>query len=243
MIIKFELYKEGTNNLKFIASLFPILYRKAIKNIVNVHQSLTEDHVLEFIIHYIYNDYGIDLLNSKEIYKYVKYLIHKNFKKKLSESSIYDSVDSNKLFDVIHGLNIKKIESLLRKGANANVQNKSSRTPLMIAILSSNGRPSQIIKIINLFVKYGANLDIQDSFGRTALMKATNEKHRKDNFSIVDKLIELDADWGIKDDRGDDFISNLSSNGDIKKIKELQEKFPEKFERYNLRKKFIKYNI
>ena len=83
MITKFELYNEGINlNLKLITSLFPVLYRKAIKNIKDLHESLTEDHILEFIIHFVYNNYGIDLTNSKEIYRYVKYLVHKNFIKK-----------------------------------------------------------------------------------------------------------------------------------------------------------------
>ena len=83
MITKFELYNEGVNlNLKFITNLFPVLYRKSIKNIKDLHESLTEDHILEFIIHYVYNNYGIDLTNSKEMYRYVKYLVHKNFIKK-----------------------------------------------------------------------------------------------------------------------------------------------------------------
>lgn len=91
MITKFELYNEGTNiKFKLISSLFPIIYRKAINNIINLHQKVTEEHILEFINHYLFNNYGIDLTYYGDVYKYVKYLIHKNFikKKKISEKEI-----------------------------------------------------------------------------------------------------------------------------------------------------------
>ena len=119
---------------------------------------------------------------------------------------------------------------------------------MMLAILFFDGnltdaKISKIIKVIDLLFKYGANLDIQDDGGRTALMKATNEKFRKYNFPIIDKLIELNADWNIKDNKNEDFIANLLVNGDISKVKELQDKYPEKFEIYKLKKKSMKYNI
>ena len=243
MITKFKVY-EGINvNLKLITSLFPALYKKSIKNIKDLHESVTEDHVLEFINHYLFNNYGADLTNSKEMYNYLKYLVHKNFIKKnnISESN---TVNSKELFGAIRNLNLDKIEDLLNQGADPNVRNGVNKTPIMNAITNLKFTPSKVTKVIELLLKYGADLDAQSYTKRTALMFATDFRYKVYNYySVVDKLIELGADWNFKDENGDDFIDYLINNGDEDKVKELQEKYPKQFERYNLKKENDKYNL
>jgi len=252
MITKFELYNESINfNLKLITSLFPILYKKAIKNIINIHQSLSEDHILEFINHYISNTYGVDLPNSKEIYNYVKYLVHKNFIHKndnMSESLMSYTfttsgmtskkyylpttpIDSRDLFIYIRTLDIIKTKNLLKQGADVNIQDKNfGRTPLIKLILGYSHNAEKIIKMIKILVKYGVDLDIQDYNGCTALMAASGAKYIV-SYPIMYELIELGANWNIKTLDNKDFIDILKT------------KYPEKFKKYLIKKEIDKYNL
>ena len=40
---------------------------------------ITEDHVLHFINQYMLNNYSIDIPHSKQMYSYIKHLLHKRF--------------------------------------------------------------------------------------------------------------------------------------------------------------------
>jgi len=83
MITKFEQYNEGLNfDHKFVKHVFILAYNKAIKHFTKIHQSITEDHLHEFINQYMINNYGVDLPHSKEMYNYVKHLVHEKIKKK-----------------------------------------------------------------------------------------------------------------------------------------------------------------
>jgi ankyrin repeat protein len=147
----------------------------------------------------------------------------------------FEAIDSMQLFDAVRSLDVVRITKLLKNGADVNIQNKIGRTPL-IGTCNLNGFHSdRIIKVIKLLFKWGAKLDLQDSQGRTALIKAALT--RKDK--VVLELIELDADWAIEDNDGQDFLDYT----DYKHSSLLKEKYPEKYEEYLFKKDANKYNI
>ena len=78
---KFDEYcNEGL--LNFDQSIIKKAYRKAIEHIKKAKENLTEDHVIDFIIHFVFNNYGIDLTHSKVIYKHMKTYVHHKLKGK-----------------------------------------------------------------------------------------------------------------------------------------------------------------
>ena len=81
MITKFEKYNESLLSKELINHLFSVAYNKAIRHFAKIHQNITEDHLHEFVNQYMINNYGVDLPHSKEMYNYVKHLIHEKIKK------------------------------------------------------------------------------------------------------------------------------------------------------------------
>lgn len=79
MIKNFDEYC-NENLLNFDQSIITKAFQKAKKHILKAHESLTEDHVIEFIIQFIFNNYGIDLTHSKVIYKHIKGYVHYKLK-------------------------------------------------------------------------------------------------------------------------------------------------------------------
>lgn len=75
-------------NSKFLKFAFMVSYRKAIKHFTKLHEKITEDHVLEFINHYMINYYGIDLAHSPDVYRYIKIHIHHKFINKKKDEDI-----------------------------------------------------------------------------------------------------------------------------------------------------------
>lgn len=89
MITKFNEYivNEG---FMIDKSIIKLAYNKALKHIKKAHESLTEDHIIELIIQFVLNNYGIDLSHSKYMYKHIKHYVHVRFLKKHLDESIRD---------------------------------------------------------------------------------------------------------------------------------------------------------
>lgn len=67
MITKYDKYNESFNfNREFLKYLFNA-YNKALKHFLALHENIKEDHVLEFINHYITNNYGINFLYTVDM--------------------------------------------------------------------------------------------------------------------------------------------------------------------------------
>jgi len=74
---------EGINsNRKFINDIFSNAYDKAIKKLIKLHETITEEHIIELINLYTNNYYGIQFPVSSTEYKYIKSLVHKKLLKK-----------------------------------------------------------------------------------------------------------------------------------------------------------------
>lgn len=56
-----------------------IAFNKAVKHFNDIHEKITEEHVIEFVIHFINHNYGVDISHIKEPYKYIKTYIHSKF--------------------------------------------------------------------------------------------------------------------------------------------------------------------
>ena len=85
---------EDLNKYNKIKYLFSIAYDKAIRHFINLHEKITEEHIHEFINQYMINNYGVDLPHSKEMYDYVKHLLHN---KLLNNKKISESVENDEL--------------------------------------------------------------------------------------------------------------------------------------------------
>ena len=79
-------------------SILKKAFKKSITHIVKAHEKLTEDHVLEFIVQFVFNNYGVDLAETKNMYKYVKAFVHHKFNRNENFTPI--KINSHKPFKV-----------------------------------------------------------------------------------------------------------------------------------------------
>ena len=122
-------------------------------------------------------------------------------------------------------------KNLLKDGADPNELNLIQRTPMCMAI-SGAGTQTQINKIIDLLVKYGADINLGKT---TPLMRAA----QLGMHSVIDHLIDLGADWNIKDSDNKTFLRYLDSTWRA----HLVQKYPDKYEDYLFHNDVDKYNI
>jgi ankyrin repeat protein len=98
----------------------------------------------------------------------------------------------DQLLDAVEQGEIEKIEKLLDKGANPNVQDIFGSTPLRIAARCDNP------EVVELLLKRGADPNVPDIFGSTPLHIAAE----CDNPEVVELLLKRGADPNIPDDDG-----------------------------------------
>jgi ankyrin repeat protein len=89
----------------------------------------------------------------------------------------------------VDGGHLNIVELLVQKGADLNVQDHNSRTPLHLAC--SGGH----LNIVELLVQKGADLNVQDSYSRTPLHLACSGGH----LNIVELLVQKGADLNVQD--------------------------------------------
>lgn len=78
---------------KLIRDMFSIAYDKAIRHFIKLHETITEEHIIEFINLYMNNSYGIHFPHSSVAYKYIKHLVHiKLLKTKLKDDNTVQDI-------------------------------------------------------------------------------------------------------------------------------------------------------
>ncbi len=98
------------------------------------------------------------------------------------------------------------VNSLIKNGANVNIQDRNNKTALHYAV-SSYGDIQNVNKMVMLLVESGAKIDTQDSDGKTALHYAAASN--KDE--IVRLLLKEVANEEIKDKSGKTFLGMVAS--------------------------------
>ncbi|MBN8827323.1 MAG: ankyrin repeat domain-containing protein [Sphingobacteriia bacterium] len=120
----------------------------------------------------------------------VSYLKEKLFTTPEINPVIYDS--TTKLHNEVIHHNFKEVHSLLEKGANPNVADKSGLTPLHHAVYSGQS------PMIKLLILYGADVNAKDCLGMTPLHIAASFN----DTGMVELLLEKGADPNIKTTAG-----------------------------------------
>jgi len=144
---------------------------------------------------------------------------------------------NNELIDSCINNNIKKVESLIKQGADVNYINKDGFNSLIYSVNN--------IDILKILIKNGADVNIQDTTnqGYTPLLLASSNRFMFpyiENYDTIKLLIDSGADWNVK--------------GRIVKITffdylptEIKEKikkdYPDKYEDYLLQQEAEKFNI
>lgn len=121
---------------------------------------------------------------------------------------------NKKLITAIYRGNQRKVESMLKKGADPNMYDENGTTPLMLAILSEKA-DFQIVKTI---VESGADVNLQEPTQKwTALHLAS----RDGNYEIADLLIRHGAIVDVRDCYGNTALGRAVFKGDTNLIRLL----------------------
>jgi len=63
-----------------------IAFVDAKKYLMSVHKKITEEHIIDFMIGYMFNNYGLDFTHGKHIYRYIKHYVHFKLKEKITKN-------------------------------------------------------------------------------------------------------------------------------------------------------------
>ena len=121
------------------------------------------------------------------------------------------ATDSTALEQAIQNGNREMVQVLLSAGANANSQNESKQTALMIMGEDSTG------DIVWDLIHSGAKLNLKDDDGDTALM----ETAMVNNVGVLNTLLQAGAKVDEKNDEGQTALMLAASSGLIKNIRAL----------------------
>lgn len=145
-------------------------------------------------------EYGI----SKEVFE--------NKTKKKKKNTKKDNVLSKELFDTLNSKtsspDIKKIEALIKDGADVNYKEKEKGNyPLLICARKGYD------EIAALLINNGADVNLANDFGTTALMAAA----RHDNYELCEVLLILGADINAQCVDGDTalFSAKMHCNDNV----------------------------
>ena len=140
---------------------------------------------------------------------------------------------------------IDAVTSLIRRGADPNIQNVLGETALMLTFIRYTEYPGDNLKIVNTLIKNGADLNIQTKKGKTALMYAFHYAYYTN--TMVKLLMKNGADVLMCDNRGQTVLDELHEYnriGDpdkeeerVIKVKKYLEKKMKEAERMRLIKK------
>ena len=91
-----QFINEGINifDRKLIRDVFRLAYRKAIQHCIDLHEKITEEHIIEYIDMYMNANYGVSFPHTNASYKYLKHLVHR----KLVKSKI--EIDDNEIQNI-----------------------------------------------------------------------------------------------------------------------------------------------
>ena len=103
------------------------------------------------------------------------------------------------------------IITLLKNGANINLQGNDGKNALMAASLENN------LKTVDLLLSYGANINLQDNQGKSALILALN----RNRSGIVNLLVSRGANINLQDNNGTNALMFASDRGDLEIVRLL----------------------
>lgn len=61
-----------------------VAFDKAKEYLNNIHKKINEEHIIDFMIGYFFNNYGVDFSHGKDVYRFVKHYVHYRLKKKMN---------------------------------------------------------------------------------------------------------------------------------------------------------------
>ncbi len=105
----------------------------------------------------------------------------------------------------------KKINSLIKKGANIEAQNKYQNTPLIVASL--NG----CLEVVKFLIEKGANIEANGNYGSTAFLRACKAGH----LEVVKFLLSKGANPDAVDSDGKTPLTLATENGNQELIEFL----------------------
>ncbi len=109
----------------------------------------------------------------------------------------------------------KKVESLLKTGADVNAKNREGTTALMAATWGKTGRGD--VGIAKALIARGANVNATNVYGRTALMDVAGNG----NVEFVSLLLSAGADVNIQTQDGGTALHEATPNGHIEIVRML----------------------
>lgn len=125
---------------------------------------------------------------------------------------------------------INEIEFLLQCGANPNISNAKSCTPLMLAVDpechpgNASGMITDNAYLVDFLLTNGAFVNTQDRKGETALMKSAKNGVQ----NVYDSFIASEADFNLQNKNGDTALMLAVLNGDNWLIQDVLDGNPDR---------------
>ncbi len=198
---------EAKNNIMKIQSEF-----KGSNNQAFIDAIVTGD--IGYVENYLNNNGSVNFTSGNGTSPLYLAILLKN--KKIFDLLIDNNADfnlkrsgKNGLSPFLLAVNIEDesyyLKTLLQKGADPNITNNDNPTmpkPIFYAIEGFN------IENLELLAEHGAILDVQNQYEESPMIYAGNINQ----FDMVYKLLELGADYTLKDKWGKSIIYNLKHN-------------------------------
>lgn len=118
----------------------------------------------------------------------------------------------NQLFEAVHKKNYKKVDSLIKEGANLNVKDEQGRIPIMLAIKNDDNQ------MVDLLSSGTAHECIADSSGNNPLVYATITG----DLNIFKSLNFLNCDILEKTKSGESLIDLANMLGHLDLVRDLE---------------------
>jgi ankyrin repeat protein len=115
------------------------------------------------------------------------------------------------LFKAARAGDIKKVQELLRAGADVDERTDDSQTPLLLAARRGHR------EVVRVLLEKGADSNAADENGNTALILATKGRHK----AVVRLLLSKEADVEAADNQGRVALHHAAELGDVKLLRML----------------------
>ena len=109
---------------------------------------------------------------------------------------------------------LKKVETLINRGANVNSQDGVNFSPLHLAVMYDKK------EVVELLLKHNAQVNIKNDYDETPVIFAAENGNRY----IIDLLLRYGADVTIQSTRGETVLHKASKHGNVENLKLLFEK-------------------
>lgn len=138
---------------------------------------------------------------------------------------------------------MKKYQDFIKMLEKDNQYYLHSDPKLNLIFSVKNNELSNVKYYIKNRNKLDIDLNTKDEWGKTALIYASYWRFSTKMIKMVNELIKAGADWNITDNTGKDFIDYLNNDKRLDIVNNIINEYPEKYEKYLIKKKANKYNI